>query len=275
MDMKYIRAWSGDGWACVRVRGVLTRASVGAQCVVQIPVANSPSAITLPLISSNTNLPQSLSTINSVANLIPDCAFRLGIFFSGPSETQSRESNKQQAAHPNRGSNYTQKHSFSKDTLLIKKMSDDPPPYSKSPFPYSKLVEESAPPEDELCMMPPSQPPSATEFHHHHHHHHEQPPPPPQNYLPTPQQDSYPQQPSAPVINVFQQPQPAVGLVVATAGVPPGICTVCRIGKIKNTASFWSWVCCICCLPFGIIPGIIAFYYVNRKPKCNNCGFTI
>ncbi|XP_045608226.1 uncharacterized protein [Procambarus clarkii] len=204
-----------------------------------------------------------------------DCAFRLGIFFSGPSETQSRESNKQQAAHPNRGSNYTQKHSFSKDTLLIKKMSDDPPPYSKSPFPYSKLVEESAPPEDELCMMPPSQPPSATEFHHHHHHHHEQPPPPPQNYLPTPQQDSYPQQPSAPVINVFQQPQPAVGLVVATAGVPPGICTVCRIGKIKNTASFWSWVCCICCLPFGIIPGIIAFYYVNRKPKCNNCGFTI
>nr|XP_053631375.1 uncharacterized protein LOC128687841 [Cherax quadricarinatus] len=145
-------------------------------------------------------------------------------------------------------------------------MNDNPPPYSSSPFPYTKLVEESAPPLDELCMTPPNQ----QEFDTKHHHDCYVPP------QPQPHPEVYPSQPSAPpVINIYQQPQPTVGVVVTSSAVPPGICTVCRIGKIKNSASFWSWCCCILCLPLGIIPGIIAFFYVKRQPKCNHCSYTI
>ncbi|KAK7077448.1 hypothetical protein SK128_006349 [Halocaridina rubra] len=55
--------------------------------------------------------------------------------------------------------------------------------------------------------------------------------------------------------------------------VPPGVCHVCRKGKIKDSATCCSWFVCCLLLPFGIIPGLIAFCYACRKPKCTRCGF--
>ncbi|KAA0185612.1 hypothetical protein HAZT_HAZT009496 [Hyalella azteca] len=55
----------------------------------------------------------------------------------------------------------------------------------------------------------------------------------------------------------------------------PGVCTVCRRGKIENSASCCTWVMCLLLLPLGIIPGIIAFCCCCRKPKCTSCGYTV
>lgn len=63
-------------------------------------------------------------------------------------------------------------------------------------------------------------------------------------------------------------------VVVATETLPPGTCTVCRRGKIKNKASCCTWITCLVLLPFGIIPGIIAFCCCCREPKCTHCGYT-
>ncbi|XP_037795541.1 uncharacterized protein LOC119590855 [Penaeus monodon] len=63
-------------------------------------------------------------------------------------------------------------------------------------------------------------------------------------------------------------------VVVATETLPPGTCTVCRRGKIKNKASCCTWITCLLLLPFGIIPGIIAFCCCCREPKCTHCGYT-
>ncbi|KAL7647128.1 UNVERIFIED_CONTAM: hypothetical protein RMT77_002386 [Armadillidium vulgare] len=50
-------------------------------------------------------------------------------------------------------------------------------------------------------------------------------------------------------------------------------CTVCNRGDIKDSASFWTWVACLLLLPFGILPGILAFCCCFRHPKCNKCGY--
>nr|ACY66590.1 hypothetical protein [Scylla paramamosain] len=65
---------------------------------------------------------------------------------------------------------------------------------------------------------------------------------------------------------------PAV--LVTTETLPPGTCTVCRKGKIKDSASCCTWITCLLLLPLGIIPGIIAFCCCCRHPKCTNCGYT-
>lgn len=77
------------------------------------------------------------------------------------------------------------------------------------------------------------------------------------------------------VVATVNHPQP-VQLVVQGdpgASVPPGVCHLCKKGKIKDSATCCSWVSCFLLLPFGIIPGLIAFCYACRKPKCNRCGF--
>ncbi|XP_042858122.1 uncharacterized protein LOC122244317 isoform X2 [Penaeus japonicus] len=68
--------------------------------------------------------------------------------------------------------------------------------------------------------------------------------------------------------------QPTVVMVGHNA-LPPGVCTVCRVGKIKDTASCCTWFWCCMLLPIGIIPGIIAFCCCCRHPKCTHCGYTI
>ncbi|KAG7167426.1 hypothetical protein Hamer_G012885 [Homarus americanus] len=73
-------------------------------------------------------------------------------------------------------------------------------------------------------------------------------------------------------INRFVMSSPTI--VVATDTLPPGVCTVCRKGKIKNSASCCTWITCCLLLPFGIVPGIIAYCCCCREPKCTNCGYT-
>ncbi|KAK7069337.1 hypothetical protein SK128_009510 [Halocaridina rubra] len=84
--------------------------------------------------------------------------------------------------------------------------------------------------------------------------------------------------PTTQVIQVMPSaPAPTVNSVnVITSGMlPPGACTVCRKGQIKDTASCCTWFWCLLLLPFGIIPGIIAFCCCCRHPKCSHCGFSI
>ncbi|XP_027212644.2 uncharacterized protein [Penaeus vannamei] len=69
-------------------------------------------------------------------------------------------------------------------------------------------------------------------------------------------------------------PQPAV-VMVGSASLPPGVCTVCRAGRIRDSASCCTWLWCCLLLPFGLIPGIIAFCCCCRHPKCSHCGYTI
>ncbi|KAK3866698.1 hypothetical protein Pcinc_027787 [Petrolisthes cinctipes] len=63
-------------------------------------------------------------------------------------------------------------------------------------------------------------------------------------------------------------------VVVHQETLSPGACTVCRKGKMKNSASCCTWITCCLLLPLGILPGIIAFCCCCREPKCTNCGYT-
>ncbi|XP_063608730.1 membrane protein BRI3-like isoform X2 [Penaeus indicus] len=69
-------------------------------------------------------------------------------------------------------------------------------------------------------------------------------------------------------------PQQTV-VMVGSQALPPGVCTVCRVGKIKDTASCCTWFWCCILLPLGLIPGIIAFCCCCRHPKCTHCGYTV
>lgn len=48
-----------------------------------------------------------------------------------------------------------------------------------------------------------------------------------------------------------------------------------QVGKIRDTASCCTWFWCCMLLPFGLIPGIIAFCCCCRHPKCSHCGYTV
>jgi len=55
----------------------------------------------------------------------------------------------------------------------------------------------------------------------------------------------------------------------------PGVCTVCRKGKIKSHRTWCTWIMCLVLLPLGILPGIIAFCCCCKEPKCTECGYTV
>ncbi|XP_064080330.1 uncharacterized protein LOC135197209 [Macrobrachium nipponense] len=105
---------------------------------------------------------------------------------------------------------------------------------------------------------------------------------PPQPYppgvgFPSPQGHYLPPIPQpAPVQVIVPPAAPAVSnVVVEMSHLPPGTCTVCRKGQIKDSASCCTWFWCCLLLPLGILPGIIAFCCCCRRPKCNHCGFSI
>lgn len=89
---------------------------------------------------------------------------------------------------------------------------------------------------------------------------------------PVPVMTTPPVQPPVQMV-VAPAPQPSQVIVVG-AGLAPGTCTVCRNGKMKNSASFWTWLCCCILLPFGILPAVIVFCCCCRGPKCTKCGYT-
>lgn len=106
--------------------------------------------------------------------------------------------------------------------------------------------------------------------------------PPSTPYVVNTQQPNYPiQQPypiavaAPPPVSVIPvvQPQPTV-VVVGSQALAPGICTVCRRGKIKKSPSCCSWICCILLLPFFIFPGLIALCCCCQKPKCSHCRYS-
>ncbi|KAG0710694.1 hypothetical protein GWK47_022268 [Chionoecetes opilio] len=119
-----------------------------------------------------------------------------------------------------------------------------------------------------------------------------EPPPPYSAYDPATPQPSvpYPTQGPIPVMphpvmphppvqvpvqqSIAPPPQPAQIIVVGAAALPPGTCTVCRKGKLKKSASFWTWLCCCLLLPVGILPGLCVFCCCCHEPKCTNCGYT-
>lgn len=83
--------------------------------------------------------------------------------------------------------------------------------------------------------------------------------------------------PPPPQIIMQQAQAPSVNVNVGTGSgyLPAGVCTVCRKGKISDSASCMTWVCCLLLLPFGIIPGLLVFCCCCRHPKCSHCGYTI
>lgn len=95
---------------------------------------------------------------------------------------------------------------------------------------------------------------------------------------PVPHQQPYPQMapmPQAPPTQVVVTQSPPVNVMVGGAMLPPGVCSVCRVGKIKDTASCCTWLWCLLLLPVGILPGLLVFCCCCRRPKCNHCGFTV
>ncbi|XP_047499694.1 brain protein I3-like isoform X2 [Penaeus chinensis] len=93
------------------------------------------------------------------------------------------------------------------------------------------------------------------------------------------QHSPYVPQPAPSPVLIVAPPAPVAPqqtvVVVGSNALPPGVCTVCRVGKIKDTASCCTWLCCCILLPFGLIPGIIAFCCCYRHPKCSHCGYII
>ncbi|CAL4210134.1 unnamed protein product, partial [Meganyctiphanes norvegica] len=83
------------------------------------------------------------------------------------------------------------------------------------------------------------------------------------------------------VVNVNQAPAPVYMNpvpVVYNAGIAPlapGVCTVCRKGKIVSSRTWCTWITCCLLLPFGCIPGIIAFCCCCKKPTCTHCGYQV
>lgn len=120
-----------------------------------------------------------------------------------------------------------------------------PAPQLPAPYPQQAAVP--------LMAAPPVQPPMQQIVQ----------PPVQQIVVPPPQQVVVPPAQAAQVI-----------VVGGTVNLPPGTCTVCRKGKMKNSASFWTWLCCCLLLPVGILPGLCVFCCCCREPKCTNCGFT-
>ncbi|XP_068237753.1 membrane protein BRI3-like [Palaemon carinicauda] len=139
---------------------------------------------------------------------------------------------------------------------------DPPPAYNETAMSPVKTNLSSAPVQPyppEGAYVPP--PPAEGNF---------SPPPPPQGYY------APPPPPQAPVQVFVPTPAPTVStVVVQTTHLPPGTCTVCRKGKIEDTASCCTWFWCCLLLPLGILPGIIAFCCCCRRPKCSHCGFSI
>ncbi|KAK7075125.1 hypothetical protein SK128_014089 [Halocaridina rubra] len=104
--------------------------------------------------------------------------------------------------------------------------------------------------------------------------------PPPQHqvaaYVPPHQLGHTPvvmQQQAATAPVVYQQP--VAPTVIVTQTLAPGVCSVCRKGKIEDSTTCCTYFCCLLGCIFGCIPGIIAYFCCCRKPKCTHCGYTV